>query len=80
MKNTIVGLAQTVTVGKTRTINVGEELVVNVGGGSDKDGNATAPKAMLVMKSNGDILLKGVKIYLDGEAHVQISSAMIDNN
>jgi type VI secretion system secreted protein VgrG len=96
MQNTSVGIAKTeqvgvakvVTVGQvynqsvgnTKRVMIGKELFVGVGGGKDKDGNEIPPKSILIMKDDGTILLKGVKIYVDGDSHVQVTSAMIDHN
>ncbi|NTJ44999.1 type VI secretion system tip protein VgrG [Agrobacterium larrymoorei] len=96
MQNTSVGMAQTEqvgvakvvtvgqvynqTVGHTKNISIGKELFIGVGGGKDADGNDIPPKSILIMKDDGTILLKGVKIYIEGESHVQVTSAMIDHN
>ncbi len=96
MQNTSVGVAQTEqvgvakvltvgqvynqSIGNTKRVMIGKELFVGVGGGKDKDGNETPPKSILIMKDDGTILLKGVKIYIDGDSHVQVTSAMIDHN
>ncbi|MDQ0458436.1 type VI secretion system Vgr family protein, partial [Rhizobium paknamense] len=96
MQNTSVGVAKTEqvgvakvvtvgqvfneTVGHTKNVMIGKELFIGVGGGKDKDGNEQPPKSILIMKDDGTILLKGVKIYIEGESHVQVTSAMIDHN
>ena len=96
MQNTSVGVAQTEqvgvakvvtvgqvynqTVGHTKNVMIGKELFIGVGGGVDKDGNEQPPKSILIMKDDGTILLKGVKVYIEGESHVQVTSAMIDHN
>jgi type VI secretion system secreted protein VgrG len=96
MQNTSVGVAQTEqigvakvltvgqvynqSIGNTKRVMIGKELFVGVGGGKDKDGNEIPPKSILIMKDDGTILLKGVKIYVDGDSHVQVTSAMIDHN
>ncbi len=96
MQNTSVGIAQTEqvgvakvvtvgqvynqTVGHTKNIMIGKELFIGVGGGKDADGNDIPPKSILIMKDDGTILLKGVKVYVEGESHVQVTSAMIDHN
>ena len=96
MQNTSVGIAQTEqvgvakvvtvgqvynqTVGHTKNIMIGKELFIGVGGGKDADGNDIPPKSILIMKDDGTILLKGVKVYIEGESHVQVTSAMIDHN
>ena len=79
-KVTNVGATSLENVGQIKRLTVGQELRVEVGGGTDKDGNPQEAKSILIMKSNGDILLKGVKVYIEGEAHVQVISAMIDHN
>ncbi|BCH58707.1 fimbrial protein [Agrobacterium vitis] len=96
MQNTSVGVAKTEqvgvakvvtvgqvfneTVGHTKNVMIGKELFIGVGGGKDKDGNEQPPKSILIMKDDGTILLKGVKIYIEGDSHVQVTSAMIDHN
>ncbi|MFK3780267.1 type VI secretion system tip protein TssI/VgrG [Agrobacterium sp. NPDC089420] len=96
MQNTSVGIAQTEqvgvakvvtvgqvynqTVGHTKNVLIGKELFIGVGGGKDEDGNDIPPKSILIMKDDGTILLKGVKVYIEGESHVQVTSAMIDHN
>ena len=96
MQNTSVGIAQTEqvgvakvvtvgdvysqSVGNTKNVMIGKELFIGVGGGVDKDGNEQPPKSILIMKDDGTILLKGVKVYIEGESHVQVTSAMIDHN
>ncbi|WP_284775432.1 type VI secretion system tip protein TssI/VgrG, partial [Agrobacterium sp. lyk4-40-TYG-31] len=96
MQNTSVGMAQTEqvgvakvvtvgqvynqTVGHTKNISIGKELYVAVGGGEDADGNVQPPKSMLIMKDDGTIILKGVKIFIDADSHVQITTPMLDHN
>lgn len=96
MQNTSVGVAQTeqvgvakvVTVGQiynqnvghTKNVLIGKELFIGVGGGKDEDGNEQPPKSVLIMKDDGTILLKGVRIYVEAESHIQLIAPMIDNN
>ncbi|WP_105403749.1 MULTISPECIES: type VI secretion system tip protein TssI/VgrG [Neorhizobium] len=96
MQNTSVGVAQTEqvgvakvvtvgqvynqTVGHTKNISIGKELYIGVGGGKDADGNDQPPKSILIMKDDGTILLKGVRIYIDAESHIQLTAPMVDNN
>jgi type VI secretion system secreted protein VgrG len=96
MQNTSVGVAQTeqvgvakvVTVGQvynqnvghTKNVLIGKELFIGVGGGKDEDGNEQPPKSILIMKDDGTILLKGVRIYVEAESHIQLIAPMIDNN
>ena len=79
-KVTNVGKPFMTKVGKVYKIQAGDEFTVEVGGGKDKDGNSTPPKATLTMKKNGDILLHGIKVYIVGDTHVQIIAPMTDNN
>ncbi|WP_454818900.1 type VI secretion system tip protein TssI/VgrG [Labrys neptuniae] len=67
-------------VGNAYHVDVGEEFVIGVGASVDAEGKPTPPKALLVMRSNGDIILQGVKLYGLADAHIQLISDMIDNN
>ncbi|MEW9306321.1 type VI secretion system tip protein TssI/VgrG [Labrys neptuniae] len=67
-------------VGNAYHVDVGEEFVIGVGASVDAEGKPTPPKAILVMRSNGDIILQGVKLYGLADAHIQLISDMIDNN
>jgi len=96
MQNTSVGVAQTEqigvakvvtvgqvynqTVGHTKNVLIGKELFIGVGGGKDEDGNEQPPKSILIMKDDGTILLKGVRIYVEAESHIQLIAPMVDNN
>ncbi|TIX90811.1 type VI secretion system tip protein TssI/VgrG [Rhizobium sp. P44RR-XXIV] len=96
MQNTSVGVAQTEqvgvakvvtvgqvynqTVGHTKNVLIGKELFIGVGGGKDEDGNEQPPKSVLIMKDDGTILLKGVRIYVEAESHIQLIAPMVDNN
>lgn len=96
MQNTSVGVAQTeqvgvakvVTVGQvynqmvgnTKRVMIGKELFVGVGGGKDENGKEQPPKSILIMKDDGTILLKGVRIYIEAESHIQLIAPMVDNN
>ena len=83
-----IGMSKVVNVGqnhfnkagKVFKVQAGEEFRVEVGGGADKDGNATPPKSVLVMKGNGDILLQGINVYIVGDNHIQLLTPMLDNN
>ena len=66
--------------GKVFKVQAGEEFRVEVGGGTDKDNNATPPKAWLSMTKDGDIILYGINVYIIGENHVQIITDMLDHN
>lgn len=96
MQNTSVGIAQTEQVGVAKVVNVGQvynqnvghtkrvtigqELFIGVGGGKDKDGKEQPPKSILLMKADGTILIKGVRIYTEAESHIQNIAPMVDNN
>lgn len=96
MQNTSVGVAQTEqvgvakvvtvgqvynqTVGNTKRVMIGKELFVGVGGGKDENGEEQPPKSILIMKDDGTILLKGVRIYVEAESHIQLIAPMVDNN
>ncbi|MCG7509244.1 type VI secretion system tip protein TssI/VgrG, partial [Mesorhizobium retamae] len=83
-----VGVAKVVTVGQvynqkvgnTKRVMIGKELFVGVGGGKDENGEEQPPKSILIMKDDGTILLKGVRIYIDAESHIQLIAPMVDNN
>ncbi|MGY5779590.1 type VI secretion system Vgr family protein [Rhizobium sp. LEGMi135b] len=67
-------------VGNTYHIDIGDELVIGVGASVDGQGNASPPKALLVMRKNGDILLRGLKIYVEGERLIQQQSDIVHHN
>ncbi|MEE8627599.1 MULTISPECIES: type VI secretion system Vgr family protein [Methylobacterium] len=89
LQNNSVGLAQTEQIGAVKAlsvgnvytqkignqlkIDVGDEVVIAVG----PNGSA---KSLLVMKGDGTILLKGVKVYVEGDAHIQMLTPMLDHN
>ena len=75
-----VGQVYNQTVGHTKNVTIGKELFIGVGGGKDKDGNDQPPKSILIMKDDGTIVLKGVRIYIDAESHIQLIAPMVDNN
>jgi type VI secretion system secreted protein VgrG len=67
-------------VGHTYHIDVGDEFTIGVGASTDKNGNPNPPTASIKMTKDGTILMRGVKIYVGAGAHIQLISAMIDNN
>jgi len=77
---TTVGQVHLEQVGHTRKIIAGEEFTVAVGPARDENGNPVPPKALLVMKSDGSIVLKGVKIYLDASGPIEQAGSIINLN
>lgn len=71
-----VGTTKAVNVGKTFFTRVGDKYQLNVG----NEVEVIVGKSLLVMKKDGTILLKGVKIYVEADNHIQHTSAMIDHN
>jgi type VI secretion system secreted protein VgrG len=69
-----IGSVQLTKVGKKKIVQVGEELEIIVG--NPKQGAGS----VLIMKSDGTILLKGIQICVQGDTHVQLSSKVIDHN
>lgn len=63
-----VGINKSVMVGKTYSTTVGDELSITVG------------KSSLVMKSDGTVLINGVKFDFTSSEHTQISSKVVDIN
>lgn len=68
-----VGQVSMEKVGHTKRVRVGEELLVEVGGNDGKE-----PKSIFLMKSDGTVLLKGVRVWIVGEAHIQHIAEMHD--
>lgn len=66
-----VGQASIHKIGHTYQINVGDTFQLGVGGGKDKDGNTTPPKAMLIMTKDGHVVIKGVKFFFEAEGKFQ---------
>jgi|GEM_PF-3234678 len=77
---TTVGQVHLEQVGHTRKITAGEEFTVAVGSTKDENGNSVEPKALLVMKSNGTIVLKGTKIILDATEPIEQTGEIINLN
>ncbi|MFF8802334.1 MULTISPECIES: hypothetical protein [unclassified Methylobacterium] len=89
LQNNSVGLAQTEQVGAVKAlsvgnvytqkignqlkIDVGDEVIISVG----PNGSA---KSLLIMKGDGTILLKGIKIFVEGDSHIQMLTPMLDHN
>ena len=65
---TKVGNAQSTVVGKTKKTVVGEEYVIEVG------------KSKLIMKSDGTVILKGVRFNFEASGPVQVVGKVIDLN
>ncbi|HGW5375633.1 TPA: type VI secretion system Vgr family protein [Pseudomonas aeruginosa] len=63
-----VGINKSVIVGKTYSTTVGDEFSLTVG------------KSSLVMKSDGTVLINGVKFDFSSSEHTQISSKVVDIN
>ncbi|MDT3376341.1 type VI secretion system tip protein TssI/VgrG [Labrys neptuniae] len=74
-KVSTVGQVSMEKVGHTKRVRVGEELLVEVGGNDGKE-----PKSVFLMKSDGTILIKGIRIYVEGDTHIQLITPMQDNN
>jgi len=77
---TTVGQVHLEQVGHSRKITAGEEFTVAVGPTKDENGHPVPPKALLVMKSDGSIILKGVKIYLDASGPIEQTGEIINLN
>jgi type VI secretion system secreted protein VgrG len=83
-----IGTAKVSTVGKvfkqkvghTYHIDVGDLFEIGVGGGKDKSGKQQPPKAIIAMKKDGSILIKGVKIYVEGDSLIQHWAPIVHNN
>ena len=89
LQNNSVGLAQTEQIGAVKAlsvgnvytqkignqlkIDVGDEVIISVG----PNGSA---KSLLIMKGDGTILLKGIKIFVEGDSHIQMLTPMLDHN
>lgn len=67
MTTTVAGLSKE-TVGLTKSISAGTSITLSCGASS------------ITLDAGGTITLKGTNIVVDGSAHVQVSSALIDLN
>ncbi|MBP0583477.1 hypothetical protein J8I29_29430, partial [Labrys sp. LIt4] len=67
-------------VGHSYHIDIGDELVIGVGAGVDAEGKPTPPKCLLVMRKNGDILLRGVRIFIEAEKLIQQKGKIVHHN
>ncbi|MFG5380942.1 type VI secretion system Vgr family protein [Yoonia sp. R2-816] len=67
-QSTKVGKAQSTEVGKTKKTVVGEEYVIEVG------------KSKLVMKSDGTVILRGVRFNFEASGPVNVVGKVIDLN
>ena len=67
-KNQTVGVSSSEEVGVTKTTIVGKRYELKVG------------KSSLVLNADGTIILKGLKIKVEGSDHVQVNSELVDIN
>ena len=63
-----VGINKSTHVGKTQSITVGERYELKVGASS------------LILNADGTIILKGIKILVEGSDHVEVKSEKVDIN
>lgn len=84
LKNTVVGQVQTTTVGKTQRTKVGETQTTVVGKHKKtvvgEEYVIEVGKSKLVMKSDGTVLLTGVRFNFEAEGPVQVVGKVIDLN
>ncbi|UXN07857.1 type VI secretion system tip protein VgrG (plasmid) [Bartonella sp. HY761] len=80
VKVTTVGHVHTEKVGSTRAIMAGEEFAVMVGPEKDENNNPIPPKALLIMKADGTIVLKGARIFLDASGPIEQKGEIINLN
>ncbi len=76
VQNTVVGTKQMTEVGETKTIDVGKHMEINVG----EDFIVTVGKSRLIMTKEGNIVLQGVKIDIEGEKQIRAQAKLIDLN
>ncbi|WP_448953470.1 type VI secretion system tip protein TssI/VgrG [Labrys neptuniae] len=67
-------------VGHSYHVDVGEEFVIGVGASTDAQGNPTPPKAVLAMRKNGDVLIRGVRIFIEAEKLIQQKGKIVHHN
>ena len=73
---TSVGASKNETVGLTSSEQVGVAKQITVG----KSYELTVGKSSLSLNEDGTIILKGVKIIVDGSEHTQVNGKMVDIN
>ncbi|HCE3929169.1 TPA: type VI secretion system Vgr family protein [Pseudomonas aeruginosa] len=74
--NTTVGLSQSEQVGINKSVIVGKTYSTTAG----DEFSVTVGKSSLVMKSDGTVLINGVKFDFSSTEHTQISSKVVDIN
>ncbi|HCE7029500.1 TPA: type VI secretion system Vgr family protein [Pseudomonas aeruginosa] len=74
--NTTVGLSQSEQVGINKSVIVGKTYSTTAG----DEFSVTVGKSSLVMKSDGTVLINGVKFDFSSSEHTQISSKVVDIN
>ncbi|WP_025804402.1 type VI secretion system Vgr family protein, partial [Pseudomonas chlororaphis] len=74
--NTSVGLSQSEQVGINKSIIVGKTYSTTVG----EEFSITVGKSSLVMKSDGTVLINGVKFDFSASEHIQLSAKEVDIN
>ncbi|RJE88242.1 type VI secretion system Vgr family protein [Paracoccus onubensis] len=76
VQNTVVGQKQSTRVGETSTTYVGKHMDINVG----EDLVITVGKSRLIMTKEGNIVLQGVKIDIEGAKQIRGRAKLIDLN
>ncbi len=74
--NTAVGLGQFEEVGLSKQVYVGKHLEFKVG---DKV-TLTCGKSQITLDKDGNIVVNGVKLELNGSDHVEINGEVVDIN
>ena len=75
-KNETVGLSASQQVGVNKSTNVGVTQSITVG----ERYELTVGASSLILNADGTIILKGVKILIDGGEHVEVKSELVDIN
>ena len=75
-KNVSVGLSSSEQVGVNKSTNVGMTQSITVG----ERYELTVGSSSLILNADGTIILKGVKVLMEGSDHVEIKSELVDIN
>jgi type VI secretion system secreted protein VgrG len=74
--NTTVGLLQAEQVGMSKSVTVGQKYSISAG----EEFTLTVGKSSLLLKEDGTIELRGIKILIDGKTLVDLDGERIDLN
>ncbi|MES2259988.1 MAG: type VI secretion system tip protein TssI/VgrG [Pseudomonadota bacterium] len=92
IRNTAIGMVDRLTVGKSRTVSIGETQDVTIGQTETRKIGQThittvgehlelaCGNAKIVLRSDGSIFLQGTNIEIQGSAHINADSGLVQIN